>query len=119
MRSSSTNVSRSRADLRHMASAQNVIQIMHPPEARAAAAASLAQVSRVRHGHAMWRRSARLRDTFVDEERIHVRVGHPLFRADDGAIDLAVDEAAFAVDLDVDGKREPLHARVERTDAVR
>ena len=52
------------------------------------------------------------------EDRIHVGVGHPLLRADHRLVDLAVDEAAALVDLDVDGEREPLHARPQRADAV-
>ena len=92
---------------------------MHPREVGEEIAVSLAKFRRFRHDDAVRRRTARLRDAFVDEERVHVRVGHPLFRADDGAIDLAIDEAAFAIDLDVDRKREPLHARIQRADAVR
>src|SRR6185436_6994530 len=33
-------------------------------------------------------------------------------------VDLSIDKAAAAIDLDIDGEREPIDLRIERTDAV-
>ncbi len=80
---------------------QDLEELVHPPEVVQQRRVALEELGRR-----------------LGEDRVDVRVRHPLLRADHGAVELLLEKPSVPVDLDLGRERQPVHARVERADPV-